>query len=279
MTIHPHLRNWLIFLTVMLLLITIGVSVNGRNRISVVENALGNIVRPVQRVLIQASNYVAETTYPIRNVFHLSKENQVLKETLLETQRELIRQTMLQEEYNDLRDLRKALNYAQRNDINNYLTANVVARDPGNWYGLFVIDMGLEQGVTENAMVFNGSGLIGQVFEVGDQWSKVITVIDNRGTVSFQILDDVRNFDGVVSGLSEDTLEGHLFDPKGEIFAGDQLVTSGLGVYPKGIMIGQVTEVVEDKDTLLKTIRVKPNVDFKNIDRVFVIPQKNTLIE
>ncbi len=279
MTIHPHLRNWLIFLTVMLLLITIGVSVNGRNRISVVENALGNVVRPIQKVLIQASNYVAETTYPIRNVFHLSKENKVLKDTLLETQRELIRQTMLQEEYNDLRELRKALNYAQRNDINNYLTANVVARDPGNWYGLFVIDMGLEQGVTENAMVFNGSGLIGQVFEVGDQWSKVITVIDNRGTVSFQILDDVRNFDGVVSGLSEDTLEGHLFDPKGEIFAGDQLVTSGLGVYPKGIMIGQVTEVVEDKDTLLKTIRVKPNVDFKNIDRVFVIPQKNTLIE
>lgn len=279
MTIHPHLRNWLIFITVLLLVITIGVSVNGRERLSIVEDAIGTLVRPVQKVLTQASDWVATTTYPIRNVFRLAKENDALKAALLDAQRELIKQTMLQEEYNDLKDLRKALNYAQRNDINNYLTADVIARDPGNWYGLFVIDSGLADGITENAMVFNGSGLIGQVFEVGENWAKVITLIDNRGTVSFQILDDQRNFDGVVSGISETLLEGYLFDPEGQIFPGDQLVTSGLGVYPKGVMIGEVVEVVEDKDTLLKTIRVKPNVDFKNIDRVFVIPQKNTMIE
>jgi len=279
MTIHPHLRNWLVVITVLLLVITIGVSVNGRERMTVVEDALGSVVRPIQKVLTQASNSISEFTYPARNLFRLSKENAALKTALLEAQRELIRQTMLQEEYNDLRELRKALNYAQRNDINNYLTANVVARDPGNWYGMFVIDAGLVEGVTESAMIFNGNGLIGQVFEVGEHWAKVITVIDNRGTVSFQILDDKRNFDGVVSGFSEDLLEGYLFDPEGEIFPGDQLITSGLGVYPNGVMIGEVTEVVEDKDTLLKTIRVKPNVDFKNIDRVFIIPQKNTMME
>lgn len=279
MTINPHLRNWVIFITVLLLVITIGVSVNGRERMTVVEDILGSVVRPVQKVLTQFSNGVADWTYPVRNLFHLAKENEALRSALLESQRELIRQTMLQEEYNDLRELRKALNYAQRNDINNYLTANVVSRDPGNWYGMFVIDAGLAEGVTKNAMIFNGNGLIGQVFEVGEHWAKVITTIDNRGKVSFQILDDKRNFDGVVSGLSDDQLQGYLFDPEGEIFPGDQLITSGLGVYPKGVMIGEVTEVVEDKDTLLKTIRVKPSVDFKNIDRVFIIPQKNTMME
>lgn len=279
MTIHPHLRNWLVFITVLLLVITIGVSVNGRERITVIEDMLGSVVRPAQRVLTDFSNSVAEWTYPVRNLFQLAKENQALKSALLESQRELIRQTMLQEEYNDLRELRKALNYAQRNDINNYLTANVVARDPGNWYGMFVIDAGLAEGVTENAMIFNGNGLIGQVFEVGENWAKVITAIDNRGKVSFQILDDKRNYDGVVSGLSDDLLQGYLFDPEGEIYPGDQLITSGLGVYPKGVMIGEVIEVVEDKDTLLKTIRVKPSVDFKNVDRVFIIPQKNTMME
>lgn len=279
MTINPHLRNWLVVITVLLLVVTIGVSVNGRERMTLVEDVLGNLVRPIQKVLTQASNSLAEFTYPVRNLLRLSDENTALKSALLEAQRELIRQTMLQEEYNDLRELRKSLNYAQRSDINNYLTANVVSRDPGNWYSMFVIDAGLAAGVTENAMIFNGSGLIGQVFEVGERWAKVITLIDNRGTVSFQILDDKRNFDGVVSGFSEDSLQGYLFDPEGEIFPGDQLITSGLGVYPKGIMIGKVSEVVEDKDTLLKTIRVKPNVDFKNIDRVFIIPQNNTLME
>jgi rod shape-determining protein MreC len=279
MSIHPQVRNWLIFITVVLLLVMIGVSVNGRERITKVEDALANIVRPIQRGLTRTSNFMSEVTYPIRNVFKLSKENTALKESLLDTQRALIAQTMLQEEFNDLKELRKALNYAQRNDINNYVTADVIARDSGNWYGMFVIDVGLSDGVTENAMVFNGSGLIGQVFELGDKWAKVITVYDNRGSVSFQILHDERNYDGVVSGTSLGTLKGYLFDPKGEVLEGDQLITSGLGIYPKGVMIGKVITVIEDRDTLLKTIEVMPTVDFKNIDRVFVIPMKNTVIE
>jgi rod shape-determining protein MreC len=275
----PQLRNWIILITVVLLVITIGVTVNGRDQISAVENALGNVVRPLQQGLMTASNYIAEKTYPIRNVFKLADENEALKEELIDTQQALIRQTMLQEEYNELKTLRKTLNYAYRNDLNNYVTADVIARDQNNWYGMFVVNVGLEQGVTENAMVFNGSGLIGQVFEVGQDWSKVLTITDIKGTVSFQIVDDVRSYDGVVSGVSEDELEGYLFDPKGVIYPGDKLITSGLGVYPKGIIIGTVSEVVEDKDTLLKGIKVMPNVDFKNIDKVFIIPETHTFTE
>lgn len=254
-----------------------GVTVNGRNRLTTVENILGNLVRPVQSVLMNISNSVAEATYPIRNAFALARENQALKEALLETQKNLINQTMLQEEYNDLRALRKALNYAYRNNINNFVTADVVSRDAGNWYQLFTINVGLDDGVTENAMVFNGMGLIGQVFEVGEDWSKVLTITDAKGAVSFQIVDDARNFDGVVSGVSEEQLRGYLFDPDAVVKEGDQLITSGLGVYPKGVVIGTVTEVEADDDTLLKHIRVQPSVDFKRIDRVFVIPEIRTI--
>ncbi len=276
---RPIIRNWIIMITVILLIITIGVTVNGRSRMTAVENMLGNVVRPVQTILTNISTAVAESTYPIRNVFNLSRENKTLKQELLETQRKLIEQTLYREEYEDLKDLRKALNYAYRNNINNYITADVISRDAGNWYGMFVVNVGAEDGVTENAMVFNGSGLIGQVFELGKDWAKVLTITDVRGAVSFRIVDDVRNFDGVVSGHSTSQLAGYLFDPDGEVRIGDELITSGLGVYPKGIVIGKVSGVKTNEETLLKHITVSPSVDFKRIDRVFIIPEINVIEE
>ncbi|PIE76923.1 MAG: rod shape-determining protein MreC [Clostridiales bacterium] len=276
---RPIARNWLIVLTAILLVITIGITVNGRAHVTAVENILGNIVRPVQAILTNISNGIAESTYPIRNVFNLARENEALKQELLEMQRRLIEQTLYREEYEDLKKLRKALNYAYRNNLNNYLTADVISRDAGNWYGMFVVNVGSDDGVTENAMVFNGSGLIGQVFELGNNWAKVLTITDVRGAVSFRIVDDVRNFDGVVSGRSTAEMVGYLFDPDGEVKIGDQLITSGLGVYPKGIIIGKVTGVKTNKETLLKHITVAPSVDFKQIDRVFIIPEINVIKE
>ncbi|PID79904.1 MAG: rod shape-determining protein MreC [Clostridiales bacterium] len=276
---HPIIRNWIVFLTVVLLIITMGVTVNGRKRITFIENALGSVVKPVQSVLYSASNAMAEATYPIRNVFKLSEENQALKKELLATQRKLIEQTLYREEYEDLKKLRAALNYAYRNNLNNYITADVISRDAGNWYSMFVVNAGLEDGVSANAMVFNGSGLIGQVFEAGNSWAKVLPITDSRGAVSFRIVDDKRNFDGVVSGRSEKELSGYLFDQNGDVRIGDKIITSGLGVYPKGVVIGKVTGVKSNDETLLKHVTVAPAVDFKRIDRVFIIPEINVIKE
>lgn len=279
MNMHPQLRNWIIFITVVLLVVTIGLTINGRSSLSRVENLLGNMVRPVQQGLSAAADYISEKTYPIRNVFKLAEENKALKEELLVLQKDLIEQTMLQEEYNDLKLLRKSLNYAYRNNLNNFVTADVIARDAGNWYGMFVINAGKNDGITQHAMVFNEEGLIGQVFELGDDWAKVLVLIDIKGTVSFQILDENRNYDGVVNGTGIDYLKGYLFDPAADVREGDRIITSGLGVYPKGVVIGTVIKVIEDQDTLLKQVTVTPSVNYKNIDRVFVIPQTQTIEE
>ncbi len=276
---HPLIRNWLIVIAVILLVVVMGVTSQGRAGLTVVENVVGTVFSPVQGALLSASNYVAETTFPLRNVLNIHEENEALRAALLKTQRKLIDQTMLQEEYNDLKSLRKALNYAYRNNIHNYITADVIARDAENWYGLFSINIGSEDGVTENAMVFNGAGLIGQVYKVGEHRSDVLAITDVRGAVSFRIVDEVRNFDGIASGTSQLTLSGYLFDEEAEVFEGDQLITSGLGIYPKGIVIGTVSEVGKDEETLLKTVVVTPAVDFKTIDRVFVIPAITTIEE
>lgn len=84
-----------------------------------------------------------------------------------------------------------------------------------------------------------------------------------------RVTDD---YDGVLSGTTNYELIGELFDPKASVKVGDYIVTSGLGMYPKGILIGKIYEVVVDKDLILNKIKVTPVVDFRKIDKVMVIP-------
>jgi rod shape-determining protein MreC len=62
------------------------------------------------------------------------------------------------------------------------------------------------------------------------------------------------------------------------IKAGDVILTSGLGgLYPKGIRIGAVLSVEEDKGKVMKTALVQPFVDFDKIQELFIVVPKNKI--
>ncbi len=268
----PKLKSWILVLILVLILVVVAITAGGRESISVIENTLGNVIRPFQEKLTEVSYFFSEKTYPIRHVFNLSEENAKLKEELLETRKELIEQTMLKEELQDLKRLRKANNYSKRYSYDNAVAAEIVSRDPGNFYSMFVVNAGSSKGVVKNSMVFDANGLIGQVFECGEDWAKVLTITDSKGGVSFQILDSERNYNGVVNGNGTDELSGFLYDDEAEAEVGDKLITSGVGVYPRGVVIGEISSISEEKSSLLPEITVIPYVDFKKINRVLIIP-------
>ena len=66
-----------------------------------------------------------------------------------------------------------------------------------------------------------------------------------------------------------------MFKTSYDVLPGDALVTSGLGVYPESIPIGEVEKVVDDKDKGLKNVIVKPYANFKDITDVVVIEPRN----
>ncbi len=266
------LKSWVLILVLVLILVVIGITAGGRDSISAIENSLGNIFSPFQEKTTALSYFISEKTYPIRHVFKLSEENARLKEELLKTRKELIEQTMLKEELEDLKTLRKANNYSKRYSYDNAIAAEIVSRDPGNFYSMFVVNAGSSKGVKKNSMVFDANGLIGQVFECGKDWSKVLTITDSRGGVSFQILDSERNYNGVVNGTGTDELEGFLYDNDANVKVGDKIITSGVGVYPRGVVIGEISSVSEIKTSLLPEVKVIPYVNFKKINRVLIIP-------
>ena len=60
---------------------------------------------------------------------------------------------------------------------------------------------------------------------------------------------------------------------------GDKVVTSGLGrVYPKGLPVGKVLEVVNIPGELFKDIEVSPMVDFSKLEELLVILKEDPLV-
>ncbi|QEK12306.1 rod shape-determining protein MreC [Crassaminicella thermophila] len=261
------------FVTI-ILIITIGITIGGRARVSMPENLIGKVITPVQKVLYKSGQGIEEAIRSLFKFRSIAKENKLLKKEVQDLNQKLIELSLTKDELNELRHLQDALNYVKENNKRNYITANVTGKDTGNWFNIFTIDVGKKHGIIKNSTVLNGDGLIGRVYEVGDNWSKVVTIIDNKSSVSFQVLRS-NQYIGVIRGSVKADLTGYLIDPEAEVLVGDKLITSGLSMFEKGILIGEVKEVIKKKDELLKTIIVKPAVNFKKIDKVFIIiPEK-----
>ena len=59
-----------------------------------------------------------------------------------------------------------------------------------------------------------------------------------------------------------------------DIVLGDTVETSGMGgIYPKGITIGKITEIIDSKNITDRTAIVETAVDFSKLETVLVITQ------
>lgn len=239
---------------------------------SVVENVVAEVVYPVQKFFLGINHAIGQRIAPIVDLYKNAEENLKLEEEIEGLRAQVVDLTISQQELIELRDLKNALRYVEDHNIQTYISASVLSKDPGNWYDNFIIDAGYEDGVTKDSAVINGSGLIGLVYDVGSHWAKVVTLVDKRSTVSFSSAEVISSYDGQVVGTTDEVIRGQIFDPTAKISVGDLLITSGLGIFPKGIIIGQVNKLIENRDMLLPEVIVQPFVDFQSIDKVMVLP-------
>ncbi len=113
-------------------------------------------------------------------------------------------------------------------------------------------------------------GLVGRIDEVTDSWSKVLLITDASSAVN-AILQSSR-LNGVVRGApSGDLVMDYI--PQGQVFSiGEVVLTSGLGGrVPKGIPIGQVTEIRQRDIDVFQQAVVQPTVDFQRLELVMIV--------
>lgn len=268
--ISRHKKLMIVTTVTILLIIVMSVSYLNDYSTTDPEKKIGNIITLFQEPFVKAGSGLNKGITGVFRFKTIMKENETLKEEVSILKNKMITLQLKRNELDELRKLETALNYVSITEDIAYIAGNVIAKDSSNWFNTFTINIGENDGLTQDCIVLNGDGLIGRVFEVGDNWSKVVAIVDDSHSVSFRITRDTK-FIGVVDGNGKGNLDGYLMDPNADVLTGDEIITSGLGIFPEGIPIGVVEEVIKDEDKLLKTVIVKPYVYFKNIDRVLVI--------
>ncbi|MDD2503523.1 MAG: rod shape-determining protein MreC, partial [Clostridia bacterium] len=231
------------------------------------------IVSMTQNPVSSAGNGVKSGIYGILQFRSILNENEQLKEKISELNREIIQLQLEEAELEELRSLSDILGYENLSTNYTFVTADVIGMDGSNWFNLFTINAGTEDGIYKDAVVLNGDGLIGRVLETGADWSKIISVIDESNSVSFKVFRDM-NLLGILYGDGKGSLEGYMIDPDAAIIEGDILITSGIGMYPEGVPIGKVKDVIWNNDTLLKTVTIEPSAYFKNLQKVTLLVKK-----
>lgn len=266
----------IVAIAAIILIIVMAMTSRQRENISDVEKWVGNIFTPVQKVFNTGITTVGESLSSVINIGRIKKQNVVLSKQVEELQKEVIDYRLQRDELEELRELRYMLSVTEERDNYKSVAANIIGKTPSNWFDIFTIDVGEDQGLNKDSIVLASNGLVGRVFETGSNWAKVTGIIDNNSSVSFHVLRD-SNTQGIVTGSITSELSGYLFDPLAEVVVGDRLVTSGLGIFPRGILIGEVSDVARTSDQLLKTIKVEPAVNFKKLSKVLVMTLKPTV--
>jgi len=200
----------------------------------------------------------------LREINDLRRENEQFKSQALQT--EAIRRE---------NDQLRALFGWERQRPWRLQLANVIMRDPANWWRTVRIDRGSLQGLTNNLPVLSADGsLIGRISSVGRFDAQVVLIGDRNCRVSALVENSARDM-GVVTAsdpLDTSLVELAYLASNASLKPSQAVVTSGLGgVFPKGIPIGRIADFQPVEYGLYTEARIKLDADLGSLEQVWVL--------
>ncbi len=239
----------------------------------------GYVFVPMQKGINTAGHWFADKANNFQTLGEVQDENTKLKEQVEDLTSQL--NTIRLEKY-DLDNLRELYALDEKYPSYQKVAASVIAKDTSNWFSTFTIDKGTNHGLKKGMNIMAGSGLVGIVTDVGLNYAKVRTIINDSTNVSGMVTttNDNMKVSGSLKTMSESQVItfSELRDDDDQVKVGDPVVTSYVSdQYQQGILIGYIASVESDSNNLTKHGTITPVVDFEHIEEVLVILDlKNT---
>lgn len=263
----------LIFILTMLCVLCLLLSVTVPNFAKPLKSAVSVVVIPLQDGVNHIGTWFTSKSDALKTVKQLTKENSELKDKITNLEEE---NSLLSQNKYELERLRQL--YELDQDYSHYkkVGASVIGKDTSNWFNLFTINKGSEDGIAVDMNVICDGGLVGIVYDVGKNYAKVRSIIDDESGVSVSFADATDT--GIVSGDLKLIEQGYLniTDIPGgaKVSEGDVVVTSKISdKFLPGILVGYVNDVSDDSNELTKSGTILPVVDFQHINEVLVITE------
>ncbi len=133
-----------------------------------------------------------------------------------------------------------------------------------------IVNRGAQDSIFINQPVINEDGLIGRIVAVMPDYSTIQLLTDPTNRVAARVADS-RDMGIAKTHISEGLVLENL-PIQGDVKVGDLIVSSGLGgVYPSGLVVGTVAEVVRPEDEPFCRVKLTAAVNFYSLDELFVL--------
>jgi len=235
------------------------------------NNITGTVATPIQNgaggIFGLGSNFIERLT----NYNKIVAENEQLKQKNAKYETEITQNEANKAENEELKRL---LGVKEANADFVFEYAQVVAKDPSDWFKVFTIDKGSINGIKTGCPVITSDGLVGRVNEVGLVWARVVAIIDTDCVVGAIVVrtNDAAVLEGDLELSNKGLCKMNYIDNAININRGDIINTSGLGgLFPKGLRVGRVEDIKPEPHGISQYAVVRPAVDFNKIRKVMVI--------
>ncbi|WP_088007236.1 rod shape-determining protein MreC [Indiicoccus explosivorum] len=265
-------RLIILLVGVIILVALIGFSLRDRERVTLPEQLIKDAAGVGQEVFSKPAGFVSGMIGQADLLLDSYAENKRLKARLADY-------AAIRSEVAALRteneELRKVIGKQESLRAYNPIQATVIGRNPDQWEDRLILDKGANAGIAENMAVMTADGLIGKVTLV-TPLTATVELLTSAGT-DYRVSALVQSGSGEIHGLIEgyDAERGELLlkriPSEFDIQPGQQVISSGLGgIFPKGLVIGEITEVTTDEFALTKMAYVKPAAEFPMLDHVMI---------
>ncbi len=233
----------------------------------------GIFVTPVQSLVSQLSDGVSGFFGQLTGSGDLREQLEQLEKENTELRNKLVEYDELKQKndwYSDILGL-----HEERSDYT-FASGRVIGRDASDVYGNFTISAGTNAQISVNDPVVSTDGsLVGVVQEVGLTYAKVRTILDPATKVASQVSrtgDTAYTAGSTVELARQNVLRMTTLERSSGAAIGDYIVTSGIGgVYPGGLLIGSIQNIISASDGMTLNADVSLFADIYDLKQVMVI--------
>jgi rod shape-determining protein MreC len=266
-------RRRAVAFTILLAVSLILMAISSSPGITEFQNAVAYALRPMQGAIHNVAESVSSAVAAVGEIQGLHSDNAALRRENERLTADNIRAQAIEhenEQLTGLLQLRSSFQYETA-------AAEVIARESSEARRSVTISKGTDDGIEKGDVVIAvGGALVGRVAEVGPNFANVTLISDQSSTVTGET--ETSSARGEVVGQLGGALIMQNIDSTEKVTPGEEVLTPGIEVaagirspYPKGLVIGEVTDVKKDANSVVQTAYLLPTTDLDKVEFVLVI--------
>ncbi|MBE9532124.1 MAG: rod shape-determining protein MreC [Proteobacteria bacterium] len=266
-------RYQIILLSIIFCLFSLNMALSEKKTVGgavFIEKTISKIFSPFQMAFLGIYNitsgtwegYVAlvglrdDFTLQQKRVLALVEENNRLKEVDHENQR-----------------LREILSFKEELS-SNAVGAKILAFNLSGWTKTIKLNKGATDGIVEDMPVISPTGVIGRIISTTSGSSTALLITDPRSNID--VIVQRTRVRGVAEGNGQNALTLKYIRDLDDVKKGDKIITAGFaGIFPSGLVVGEITRTEKSGDNFFKRIEIKPNAALKKLEEVLIGPVTN----